>query len=61
MEGTPRTNRNHLQIDITLEDSKAFTKTWKGQRLAELVQNGGMRENVTCAERIMRGDTLARR
>ena len=53
IERIRRTDRTHLVIDITADDPKSFRKTWTGQRLAELVPNGEIRENVTCGDRIM--------
>jgi len=54
VERIRRTDRNHLKIDITFFDPKAFTKSWTGQRIVESVPNGEIKENVTCQDRIMR-------
>ena len=54
VERLNRIDQTHLKIDITFDDPKAFTRSWTGQRFAELVPNGEIRENVTCGDRIMK-------
>ncbi len=50
-----RVDHNNLSIDVTIDDPKAFTKTWSGHRMAALQPGLVIHENLAC-NGIMNGE-----
>src|SRR5262249_52548292 len=50
-----RTDRNTLQLDLTLEDPKTFTKPWTRQVVYQWRPDMEIMESVTCDERYRKG------
>ena len=55
IERIRRVDRNTLKIDITVEDPKAYSKTWTGEKIAVLQPGRVIRENLACGG-IMNGE-----
>ena len=50
-----RVDHNNLVIDVTIDDTKAYTKTWSGRRTAVLQPGRTIRENLAC-DGVMNGE-----
>ena len=48
IERIRRVNRNTLNIEITVDDPKSYSKTWTGERIAVLQPGRVIRENLAC-------------
>jgi hypothetical protein len=55
IERIRRLDRNNLAIEVTIDDPKAYTKTWTGRRLAVLQPGRTIRENLAC-DGVMNGE-----
>ena len=53
VERYQRVDQNTLQLDLTFDDPKAYTKTWTGQRRFGLKPNWEVQEEVFCEHRGM--------
>ena len=54
VERLRRTSRDTLVDDLTFEDSKMYTKPFKGQKVFQLIPNGKIAEHFVCEDRLLR-------
>jgi hypothetical protein len=55
VERIRRVNHDRLQIDLTFEDPKAFTKPWTGQAVYEYHPDWHLQEFFSCQDRLAHG------
>jgi hypothetical protein len=53
VERFDRPDREHLLVELTFEDPKAFTKPWKGMRISQLHPGWVLDDVVACEDRLL--------
>jgi hypothetical protein len=48
-----RPDREHLLVELTFEDPKAFTRPWKGMRISQLHPGWALDDVVACEDRLL--------
>jgi len=53
VERISRVDRSTLKVDVTIDDPKAYTKPWSGQRIFKLQPDLEITEQVACEDRLL--------